>query len=394
MIQSAALFVFPWDFMDEGVDGLVGRAVDLGVTHLILVSHYHAGYFLYTHNPKRKVHLLEDGVAYFWPDDSAYADGPIRPKIAQMCTRIDWFDKICRRATAAGLKMIAWTVFCHNTRIGLEHPQAAICNVFGDIYPHALSPGHPHTEAFARGLVADLAKRYPLDAIFLEARDYRKRRHGGTWVSGHHHERDGVHLRELESMLMDISFNQADIENASKQGVDMKALQAATRNHLEQYFTRAPDEPTELPATVEAFGRQNPALADYQRYIRQVESDFMAQLRGEAQPHGVKLLGGLDPAVDLVMVGAYGLSCDDMVAAIRRVQPKLTDRQSMAVLLRMGFYSPDMGTPILSQAQMEQYVQTAADEGAEMIGFYNYAEAPLRSVQWIKPALARLNHRA
>ena len=77
-LRAAYLFCYPWDFADEGVEHLVGRARDLGVTHLAVASLYHAGFFFYPHNPRRKVHMLEDGVAYYHPDPQCYPEGSPR----------------------------------------------------------------------------------------------------------------------------------------------------------------------------------------------------------------------------------------------------------------------------------------------------------------------------
>ena len=68
MISQAGLFIYPWDFVDEGPDELVASIKALGITHVIVASLYHAGFLLYPHNPRRKSHLLEDGVAYFHPE--------------------------------------------------------------------------------------------------------------------------------------------------------------------------------------------------------------------------------------------------------------------------------------------------------------------------------------
>jgi len=172
-----------------------------------------------------------------------------------------------------------------------------------------------------------------------------------------------------------------------QQGVDMPALKNAARKHLEQYFAHAPEAPSNLPATIGAFGQQCSALAAYDRYIKQTECEFTAQLREQVQRHGVKLMGGEDPSVDLVMVGAYGLGLDEMTLCVQRQESQLLEHQSLAVLLRMGFYSPGMGTPIVSQEMMAAMVQAAAAQGATLVGFYNYAESPMRSVEWIKPTL-------
>ena len=68
-MKRAGLLTYAWDFADEGLDELVARICGLGITRILVTSIYHAGYFLHPHNPRRKTHLLEDGVAYFHPSD-------------------------------------------------------------------------------------------------------------------------------------------------------------------------------------------------------------------------------------------------------------------------------------------------------------------------------------
>jgi len=387
-LRAAYLFCYPWDFIDEGVDELISRALDLGVTHLAVTALYHAGFFFYPHNPQRRTHLLEDGVAYFHPDESRYADGPLRPTRAAICRERDWFDVICRAAGDAGLKICAWTVLLHNSRLGFRHSHATIHNVFGDSYPHALSPGHPDAVRFARGVVRDLAGRYPLDSIMLEAPNYRNRAHGGAWVGGHHHERQGVHLGELETYLLDLSFNPADVERAEGVGVDMEALRRAVRDHLERYLDAAPDLPGALPATVEQFREAHPALVDFEVYRRRVEADLLAGLKAEVGPHEVRLMGGADPAIDIVMAGAYGELSERIGEIARQAKAGLLEGQELISLLRMGFYGrPEFGTPIANQRQTIDAVRAVAEGGADAVGFYNYAEVPRRCVDWIGPAL-------
>lgn len=386
-LREAYLFCYPWDFADEGIDRLAGRARDLGVTHLAVASLYHAGFFFYPHNPRRKVHMLEDGVAYYHPDPERYPQGLV-PQVAAVSRDRDLFGDICEAATRAGLRTCSWTVLLHNSRIGLAHPALTIHNAYGDSYPHALSPGHPAAAAFARGVIRDLASRYPLDAIMLEAADYRSRAHGGSWVGGHHHERQGTHLRALESALLDLSFNPADVAAAERAGIDARALRAAVRGHLEAYLAAAPDAPSDLPDSVEAFGRLHPALADYQRSLAGNVAQLLKALRQDAEPHGVRLMGPADPAIDLVMAGAYGEPPDRTAAIARGARAGLGDGQELIVLLRMGFYgSAGHGTPIVTEQAMIDSVRAAADAGARAVGFYNYAEAPARCVDWIAPAL-------
>lgn len=382
-LQAAYLFCYPWDFADERVDRLIGRARDLGVTHLAVASLYHAGFFFYPHNPRRKVHMLEDGVAYYHPDPACYPE-ELAPQVAAVSRDRDLFGAICDTAARAGLRLCSWTVLLHNSRIGLAHPELTVHNAFGDSYPHALSPGHPTAAAFARGVIRDLASRYPLDTIMLEAADYRSRAHGGSWVGGHHHERQGTHLRELENVLLDLSFNPADVAGAGAQG-----LREAVRAHLEAYLAAAPDVPGDLPDSPEAFRRLHPAMADYERRLQANQARLLRELRQEAEPHGVRLMGPADPAIDLVMAGAYGQSPERIAAIARDGRAALGDRQELIVLLRMGFYGDGAryGTPIVTERAMIDSVRAVADAGAHAVGFYNYAEAPARCVDWIAPAL-------
>ena len=386
-LRAAYLFCYPWDFADEGVEHLVGRARDLGVTHLAVASLYHAGFFFYPHNPRRKVHMLEDGVAYYHPDPQCYPEG-LTPQVAAVSRDRDLFGDICEQATRSGLKMCSWTVLLHNSRMGLAHPELTIHNAFGDSYPHALCPGHPAAAAFARGVIRDLASRYPLDTIMLEAADYRSRAHGGSWVGGHHHERQGTHLRELETALLDVSFNPADMAGAARAGVDAAALRAAFRAHLEAYLAVAPDVPSDLPDSVQAFRRLHPALDEYERSLAGNAARLLQEFRQEAEPHGVRLMGSADPAIDLVMGGAYGQAPEQTAAIARDARAGLGDGQELIVLLRMGFYGgPQYGTPIVTEQAMVDSVSAVAHAGAHAVGFYNYAEAPARCIDWIAPAL-------
>jgi hypothetical protein len=293
------MYVFSWALVNEGVDDVVQFLSDLGITHVVVASLYHAGYFLHPHDPRRKVHMLEDGVAYFHPTDSFYTDSPIRPKVAELCKQTDWFDRICQRVSDAGMKVGAWTVCLHNTRIGLEHPQCTIQNVYGDSYPHALSPAHPDARAFVRAVVADLAD------------------------------------------------------------------------------------------TIEAFCAAVPALKDLASYYRRAESDFLAELSEEARRHDVKLMGGLDPSIDIVGTGVYGEPLERVASITKQAKARLLPHQTLSVAVRLGFNGPNMRTPILTEEALCDVVRTIDENGADQVGFYNYAESPRRPIEWIRAALRR-----
>lgn len=373
---------------------MLARVRALGITHLALASLYHAGFFLYPHNPRRKTHLLEDGVAYFHPDPECYEPNGIAPRRAMLCRETDWFATIHAAARKAGLGVIAWTVVLHNTPLGLAHPEATVQNAYGDCYPHALSPGHPASVAYARGLVCDLIRNQSSTDILLEAVNYRRRAHGGAWVSGHHHERDGVHLRDLEQRLLDLSFNAADMEHGAEAGVDVERLRRQVREHLDRYLDEAPDLPAGLCATIDDYRDAVPALVDYERTLAASEHRLLSALRAEADGGEARLIGAESPLVDVVSLGVYGEPADRAAALAARQRAALRPHQSLMAVIRLGFNSPGMGTPISSATQLAEMCTAVVHGGADMLAFYNYAEAPQKAVNWIGPALASLGREA
>jgi len=389
--MNAALFTFLWDFVDEGVDDLTAYIRDLGVTRVLVASQYHAGFFLHPHNPTRKTHLLEGGVSYFRPDRALYDGLTIRPIPASMCADRDWFAFVCERLVDRGLEVSAWHVCLHNTRLGLLHPDATIRNAYGDSYPHALSPAHPDAVAFVEATVKDIATNYPLASVMLEASNYRKRAHGSDWVSGHHHERESVYLRPLEQALMDVSFNSADVEQRETAGIDVEALRLAIIAHMDRYFEEAPMIPTDLPETIDQFCDAVPAYAACEQHCRDAEARLLLSMKNALAGTGTKLEAGPSPHVDWVMQGAYGLGIEETATAVRRARDVVLPHQRLNFALRMGFNHPGMGTPILSESETCTMAQAVAGAGADEVVFYNYGEAPRRSVDWIKPALAGLS---
>src|SRR6185437_15283084 len=123
-MKEIGLFMFPWDLQDEGIDHVMSFAASSGITTLYMASAYHAGLLLQPHNPIRRVYRLEDGVTYFHSRNELY--GAIQPMIAQVSRETDWFEAATKRANDFGLRISAWTVCMHNTRLGMKYPDATV----------------------------------------------------------------------------------------------------------------------------------------------------------------------------------------------------------------------------------------------------------------------------
>ena len=131
-----------------------------------------------------------------------------------------------------------------------------------------------------------------------------------------------------------------------------------------------------------------PALADLRAYYRRAEESLLAELKKEAEPRGVKLQGvGCSPSLDVVAVGTYGQPAHRVAELTRAAKASLLPYQELVVAVRIGFDGPGMGTALLSEEQTREVTLAVADNGADGIAYYNYSEAPRRSIEWIKPAL-------
>jgi hypothetical protein len=168
------------------------------------------------------------------------------------------------------------------------------------------------------------------------------------------------------------------------------SLRTRVREHLDGYFDEAPDPPAGLPATLDEFRDAHPSLVDYERTLAESEHRLLIELRAEADQAGARLYGAPSPLVDVVTFGVYGEPVDRAATLTARQCAGLRPGPQLMPVVRLGFNSPGMGTPIGSEAQLVEMSAALTREGADMLGFYNYAEAPRKAVRWIGPALASL----
>ncbi len=384
-MRDAAICLFAWDLADEGIDSVLEHVAGMGVTSLFLASVYHAGWFVLPHNPRRTCYMTEDGVAYFHALPRFFEETPIKPRIGRAAEFTDWFAEVGRRLERFGLRLTAWTICNHNTRLGLANPEHTVRNALGDSYPHALTPASPAVRSYLRGMAHNLASQYPLQSIFLEAPDYRGRRHG------HHHERDLTPFGPLENALLDFSFSAHDLAVARAEGIDGVAVRRSVAGHLQEFLANVPHRPRGMPETMEQFCGEQPLLPAYRAVLDGIVTSLVTEIQTEMKPFGVEL-EGVEPiaAYDWKIVGAYGKTPDEISELTTAARRSAADHQRVRVGLRLGFDPPDQPHAIASAQRCRECVQAAADNGAEGVFFYNYSESPRTYLSWIKPSLEGL----
>lgn len=378
----SGIWMYAWDLQDEGLDKVLGFIADSGLTAIHLAGSYHAGFFLHPHNPRHKAYFTEDGVVYFQPQIELFEKTKLKPKVAKVSKNVDWFTEVGSNLESYGLKLVPWIVCNHNTRLGKNHPDCAVRNVFGDVYFHALCPSNENTRQYVRALCKNLSSNYPLHAIQLEAISFM------GMVHGHHHERYGTVLSPLEISLMSLCFCKSCSTGARKQGIYVDKVKKAVRKHLVAFFKHAPNRPFGLPSTMSQFLEKNPELEKFRAYREEVVDSLIKNIKKDLNSTSntkLFLLSGyresLMGVADAYTYSAYGKGPDEILRTVEEQRQKMPAGEVLHVGISLGFGR------IKNGEELQQIIRTIKIGGGDGVLFYNYSEAPITELRWIKSAL-------
>lgn len=172
---------YPWDVL--GDPGFVDRTA--GLTTVALAAAYHSIRAATPMHPNYQVVDASYAALYRPVRESAWRGRRLRPNQPSWMSTSDSFGAAATVLRDAGLRVSAWVVLTHNTRLGTEFPDLTVVNCFGDRYPYALCPSWPEVRAYAATLAAEAAEG--ADEVSLEACGQL----GLTHLS-HHEKTDGA----------------------------------------------------------------------------------------------------------------------------------------------------------------------------------------------------------
>ncbi|MGH8023148.1 MAG: hypothetical protein ACRED1_06185, partial [Limisphaerales bacterium] len=155
-----SLFTHAWDLADDGAEHVMDWMNRAGLNTMCLAAVYHSGWFLHPHNSKHRAYMSESGACYFHPRLGGYKTAGVRrmaPIVAQMAKRKDWLGEAGSRLKKHKLRLVAWVVGAHNTRLGLAFPRLTQQNVYGDRLPHGLCIANEEVSAYLVNVCSDLA---------------------------------------------------------------------------------------------------------------------------------------------------------------------------------------------------------------------------------------------
>ena len=391
--MQLAMWTYPWDIQDVGMEATLADLRNrASVNTISLATSYHAGRFLQPRSPKRKSYYPEDGTVYFEPTPERWGDAPIQPRVAEVVTEGgDVLRDLIRRRDAGGLAVSCWTVCLHNTRLGLEHPDAVTRNAFGDANIFSLCPSHPEARRYVRTLVADLSATYKPDRIELETPGFM------GYAHGYHHEKDGVGLTAEDDFLLSLCFCPSCLARSAAAGVDGEAARATVRRWIVEACERAVPAPRwpNFPSDGLDVFAAYPEVDAFVRWRFEPVTSLVAEIRQEADPATKVVLivdmkdgwlcgydlAGCGAACDGVIQCGYDMSADEVSAAMQTARAAIGSGKYLGTAFRVFF--PEMQQP----SDLSDRAAAAVQAGAEGINFYNYGLIPAARLDWVGEAV-------
>jgi hypothetical protein len=380
---SLSMWTYLWDIVDEGYDSVFKNLTESGINSVSLATAYHAGKFLEPHNPRRKVVFPEDGTVYFKPNKGAY--GKLRPRVNTLVKSGHGLESVKRAADKFGLTTRAWIVCCHNTPLGIAHPEVTSEDVFGDRLFHNLCPSNEDVRSYLRTLVADVAS-HQIDTIELEALQFQ------GYAHGFHHEREGIELTPTAKMLLGFCFCPSCLSRARSVGYSLEALRAFAGEQLNLYFK---DPAKGMMALSGKDSIPTQLLEPFLAWRESVVSSLLSDLMSVSGPTKLRQLVNIDPlarrmvSVDVsasakmtggVLALGYvrdGNSLREPLKALR----SLVGSGELTLGLQLGL--PESG----GKKEFLEKMSVAIDQGVVSFNFYNYGFVPLQNLGWIKEAV-------
>lgn len=391
--MDQAIYAYPWDLADEGLEVALGRIRDTGANTITLAASYHAGKFLRPHGVSGKVTFLQDGMVYFRARPERY--GHIKPRVHPLALEFDALALLQQKAPDLGRS--AWVVCCHNTPLGEQHPEFVSRNAFGDPYVYSLCPAHPAVRDYVVNLCTDLAYHHDLAAIVLETPGWLPFDHG------FHHEFSLVPLDRWAKTLLGLCFADATRHAAQAAGVDADRLQAKAKEALERYLTAD-------VAVPEAVGAEwwfadvvsDPEWAAFLNWRCRLVADLVTDVKAALppatalrviptvqRPTAACWLEGSDLAMlagaaDALEIPAYQPTAEAVHLDAWDVRRRVGDQAPLHFILRPSF--PDLA----NGRQTADAALRLKEVGMAGIAFYNYGHIRLASLAHVKAALAAL----
>ncbi len=398
MKASIELFAYPWDILDRGPEAFVAECCSLGVNRVHATTLYHSGKFLLPRNRNTKVYFPEPGSLYVEVDQGKFGNG-IRPRVSPLAST-GWLQQLSQAESASDVSLAGWTVFHHSSTLASKHPELAIRNLFGDVYPFALCPSHSEVRNYSLSLAGAIQSTGAFDTLDMETIGFL------GYTHGFHHEVTAVPAGALETFLLSLCFCSACCTAGERDGIAMESLRKKLQQLLQAKLS-ADDSASEHPNNVEQLLTlmatcqplqqlvqlrlhtitglvQNIRLATSNTRLGVFTSSFVGS------PSNIWMEGlslpDLQSNVDVFHLLAYSSNTDlvnsDLAFCLNKV-----DASRLNLTLNLGLPI----TPTLDHAMAK--IDFAWRHGVRQFAFFNYGFPGEVRLQWVKTISEEIRRR-
>jgi hypothetical protein len=383
-----AIYTYPWDLADEGVEAVVREVERLGLDTITIAGSYHAGKFLRPHGLRSRVLFPEDGTVYFRPDPARY--GTIAPIVSSLARDRD----ILRETASTRMPVNVWLVLLHNTRLGERHPDSTVANAFGDRYVYSLCPSAPEVREYAVTLCRDVADNYPVTGLSLETPGFL------PYAHGYHHEFAMVKPNRWLDSRLGLCFCDHCVAGATAAGIDARRLRETMAREVDEYLAGSVDFPDDM---AEAFWLSDVATdGELSRFltwrcgvvtslVREIRAAVrtdatLAIIPSVARPTATAWYEGTDlralaETAGIIEACFYESSADRIRADLADVQRRVGKKSVLRGIIRPGF--PDLQRP----DEVIAAARALRDAGVSGIAFYNYGHLRRHALATIADAI-------
>jgi hypothetical protein len=380
--MDVAMWAYPWDLLDEGIDSVADRLYAMGVDEISLATNYHHVQAFLPHNPERRTFFARAS-SYFQPGDGY---GKLEPVPNETMGNDDWLDRIAARIEDSPLTLNSWTIGCHNSRLGMDYPEVTLTNAFGDSLAFGLCPSNPAVQTYLTALVEELSGRGCFDRIELETFDYFY----GTGY-GWHHDKFHTELGTIGEFLFGVCFCEHCQAAAADAGVDVERARATVRDAIDRVVADTISPSTDAGAWLST----HPSVADYLDVRTKTLSALYEDLAAASDPDLGYYFGLLDPdrtwmhgidshmlaeQLEYYLVPAYESSGEVVLETVTEAKALTPD-----IPLHVGVLP---GYPAIeAPGTLSDIVSALAEAETPRVSFYNYGLLPERNLEWLEQAL-------
>ncbi|MEV4642373.1 hypothetical protein AB0J80_33985 [Actinoplanes sp. NPDC049548] len=193
---TAAGHAYPWDVL--GDPDFSGRVTKAGLDTVTLAATYHSTRAATPLHPARRLVDARHAALYRPVRMEAWAGRRLRPATPDWVAEPDPFGSAVVVLREAGLRVNAWIVLTHDTRLGRANLDVTVVNCFGEPYPYALCPANADVRRYAATLAAEALRGVRVDAVSLEACGQLGADHLG------HHEKTAGAFTAYERRLLSV----------------------------------------------------------------------------------------------------------------------------------------------------------------------------------------------